>query len=186
MSQLSNNVMNQVSGADILGGVSGLVGLGTNRNLTPPTSNTTYNPNFEDSIMGQWLSVNPTALNFTWGVALEKPIITPKPNTSSSLPSIPSSAGTVNWLQPNPAMYDQDTLAYAQVVQNTQDLQGSLATDPQDWVINLNGWVFSAVGTTINNAKPVIANVDPLYQGIYIPLDQATLIRTCILFHADI
>lgn len=178
MSDVSSNIVNQASGANIAGGVSGLVGLGTNRGLASPSSNTTYNPSFDDSIMGQWLSVHPTALNFSFGVALEKPVVTPKPNTGASPPvlGLSSTAGTVHWLQPDHTAYDESTLAFAEV-NNSQALQTSLATDPQDWVVSLDGWVFLSGGNTISNRRQVVANVDPLYQGIYLPLDQATLIR---------
>ena len=177
MGSLSSNIVNQISGANIGGGVSGLVGLGTNRGIVQATSDQVYNPNFNDSIMGQWLGIHPTALNFSFGLALNKPIVTPKVK-GSSLASIPSSAGIVNWLAPDPTAYDPNTLVYANVLSNTEDLQTSLATDPQDWVVNLNGWTLVSGSNTIKNLKQVTANVDPLYQGIYFPLDAATLIRS--------
>ncbi|THH28213.1 hypothetical protein EUX98_g5963 [Antrodiella citrinella] len=182
MNNVASNVLNQASGANISDSVSGLVGLGTNRAVNASASNTTYTPNFGDSIMGQWLSVNPTAQNFSFGVAMEKPIIMPKFASASASPlaSVPSSAGTVHWLQPDHSAYDPSTLAFAEVMNTTQALEGSMATDPQDWVVSLDGWVVIAGGDTINNRKQIAANVDPLYLGIYIPLDQATLIHAAI------
>ncbi|TCD60281.1 hypothetical protein EIP91_010433 [Steccherinum ochraceum] len=181
MNDVSSNIINQASGANIAGGVSGLVGLGTNRGVPPSSSNTTFNPSFGDSIMGQWLGIHPTALNFSFGVALDTPVVTPKPNTvPSSAISAPSTAGTVHWLQPDDTAYDATTLAFAPVNSTQASLQASLATDPQDWVVTLDGWLFVSNGDSINHRQQIVANVDPLYQGIYIPLDQATLIHAAI------
>ncbi|KAH8092477.1 aspartic peptidase domain-containing protein [Cristinia sonorae] len=185
MRDVSSNVLNQVSGANVAGSVSGLVGLGTNRKVTSGGSSTpdlsTYTPNFEDSIMGQWLSIHPTALNFTFGIALNKPLLTPKKNTGTppTLPTIPSTAGIVHWLQPDDTAYDSKTLSWASV-NTSPDTQNPFATDPQDWIVNLDGWTVAVGPNTLRHNAPFVANVDPLYQGIYIPLDQATIIHAAI------
>ncbi|KAI0076923.1 hypothetical protein K474DRAFT_1662305 [Panus rudis PR-1116 ss-1] len=177
-------------------GVSGMVGLGTNRgqknnasisgsslNSSKPTS--TYQPNFEDSVFGQWLLLNPTADNFTFGVALNAPRVKPKqsPSGNTSLPpaepTLPytgDTAGIVHWLQPDPSYYDADTLQFV----TAGDSVNSLTSDPQDWTVAFNGWTFVDSANQVSNRQPIVVNIDPLYQGMYLPLDQATLIHDAI------
>jgi len=180
-------------GAVIGGEVSGMLGFGTNR--APPVSSapsnnasgavggqpSVYNASFQDSIFGQWLAMHPTALNFTFGAALNPPVV--KPSNSSAPPSnLPPTAGIFHWLGPDPTAYDSSTTSTVTVDNSlTASADGYAgATDPQDWTCALDGYQFFSGQNQITSRKQIVANIDPLYQGIYIPLDQARLIHDSI------
>lgn len=173
------------SGFTIGDGLNGMIGIGTNRNLAPRSSNSSaYSGNFEDSIMGQWLRANPQADSFTFGMALNSPV------AQAALRGVPSSnatggstdlagtpAGVVHMLQPDRSAFVDSSIAWAQVNNslNAQD-------DPQDWTVAFDGWTLVTDDGTNSHTKQITANIDPLYQGLYLPLDQASLIRTCYFY----
>ncbi|CAL1699905.1 unnamed protein product [Somion occarium] len=174
-------------GSLIGSGVSGMVGLGSNRNLAPRSSSnnsSVYGGNFEDAIGGQWLLANPQADNFTFGLALNSPIVQAalqgddsqnNAAAGGSPANNDSPAGTVHMLQPDHSFYSADTLSWA-----TVDNSLNPEDDPQDWTVPLNGWILISDGNQVNSRKTLVANVDPLYQGMYFPLDSATLIHSAI------
>ncbi|KAK7696113.1 hypothetical protein QCA50_000756 [Cerrena zonata] len=183
---VTNNVTTkfQDNSAAIIGqGLNGLIGIGTNRHLAPRSSNNSaYSGNFEDSIMGQWLMANPQADNFTFGMALNSPIVqatlrgeSPPSSGSTDGGSSDSAAGVVHMLQPDHSVYTADSLAWA-TVNNSLNPQD----DPQDWTVPLDGWTLVTGSNQVSSRKSMVANIDPLYQGMYIPLDQATLIHNAI------
>ncbi|KAI0782588.1 aspartic peptidase domain-containing protein [Abortiporus biennis] len=188
MNQQLDNPLAQLSNNVIGGTVSGMLGFGTNRNITSgsstPSPSSSYQPLFQDSIFGQWLLHHPTALNFTFGVALNPPAFNPTNSSSSTVSPAPSSAGVMNWLQSDPSAYDQSTLSWVDVdntlAASTNSDGSTDATDPQDWTVSLNGWTFISGDSQVTHHAQIVANVDPLYQGIYIPLDMARLLHDSI------
>lgn len=168
------------SGFTVGQGLNGLIGIGTNRNLASRSSNNSaYSGNFEDSIMGQWLRANPQADNFTFGMALSSPVVqatlrgdSSSNSTASENSAADTPAGVLHMLQPDHSAYVADSVAWA-TVDNSLNPQD----DPQDWTVPLDGWTLIAGTNQVNSRKQMVANIDPLYTGMYLPLDQATLIR---------
>ncbi|TCD60531.1 hypothetical protein EIP91_009927 [Steccherinum ochraceum] len=164
--------LNAASGANVgRDGVAGLVGLGLNLNSPGVVSaDSTYNPTFDDSIFGQFFLLHPDAANFTFGVELEAPrsVMSGEPAQAAG-----SDAGTVNWLQVDTSSYDPSTLSW-QWVNNQLPMQS--ATNTTDWIIPLNGWKIHSLSSDADhtNFTTVASNLDPMYQGIYLPLDVAT------------
>lgn len=181
MNQESTNIIQQASNAIIGNEIPGFLGLGTNRGPALNDSNL-YTPTFRDSIFGQWLSIHPTALNFTFGMALQPPIVKPRNASSNginaSLPAF-SNAGTLHWLQTDPSFYNSDQVSWVTVDYSLGD-SGDNGIDPQDWLVSLDGWVAICGNSEIKTQAKITANVDPLYQGIYIPLNQARSLRMSI------
>ncbi|KAH8106742.1 hypothetical protein BXZ70DRAFT_1060855 [Cristinia sonorae] len=164
-----SRLLSDASGANIgQDSISGLIGLGTNRNLVTTGNASTYNPSFDDSIYGQFLALHPNADNFTFGISLQSPVSTDTTKTSHS------AAGIIHWLQPDPSSYDSASLTWAQV-NNSLPLRA--ATDPKDWAVNLDGWVFVNGRKVVSNRAALTATVDLVYQGIFLPLSEASLIR---------
>lgn len=183
LSEESTNPLQDASDAAVGSGISGFLGLGTNRGPAPNGTNV-YKPAFLDSIFGQWLKTHPTAENFTFGMLLEPPVMTPKnfssPDTKIPLPT-KSSAGTLHWLETDPSFYRSDQVSYATVDYGLASSMSSV-TDPQDWVVGFDGWTATVTTggkatTQVSLRDTITANVDPMYQGIYIPLTQATTLR---------
>lgn len=160
--------------------ISGILGLGTNRGVSSNANATQiYKPTFLDSIPGQWLDANPTAANFTFGMTIKPPLVKPQLVDSNASISLPSnrSAGILHWLQTDTSFYQQDQLSYANV---DTSLATSVVTTtgPQDWLFPLDGWLVTTARGSVGNQTQLIANVDILHQGIYIPLRDAELMCT--------
>lgn len=98
-------------------------------------------------------------------------------DTLSGDPGSDIVAGLVNLLRPEDYAYNDGSLAWTQV---NNSLPVNAATDPKDWIFNLDGWIFlmSNDATRISNKAAMTVTVSPFYQGIYIPFNQAKLIRT--------
>jgi hypothetical protein len=151
-------------------GVSGIFGLGHNRGSALPGIG------FSDSIYGQWLPRNPTHDNFTFGMALQPP--TPKVKSGDE-------AGVLHWLKPDPSFYhtDQTTFTPVQLPKDTAQSQANSSSVAHDWSVALDGWQF-VIGTThLSNTESVVAAVDPLFPNIYLPANEAKLIRKDFLIH---
>ncbi|KAJ3488501.1 hypothetical protein NLI96_g2777 [Meripilus lineatus] len=162
--------------------ISGILGLGTNRGVSSNANATQiYKPTFLDSIPGQWLDANPTAANFTFGMTIKPPLVKPQLVDSNASISLPSnrSAGILHWLQTDTSFYQQDQLSYANV---DTSLATSVVTTtgPQDWLFPLDGWLVTTARGSVGNQTQLIANVDILHQGIYIPLRDAELMYVSI------
>ncbi len=181
VNQESTDSLQQASDAVVGSGISGFLGLGPNRG-PPSNSSGLYQPTFQDSIFGQWLHIHPTALNFTFGMALQPPVAKPKnvssPDAQVSLPSV-NNAGTLHWLQTDTSFYNSYQVSWLTVDYSLVGSENG-GTDPQDWLVSLDGWVAISGNSKIINQDKVTANVDPLYQGIYIPLDKARLLRMSV------
>ena len=146
-------------------GISGIFGLGTNR---APAGQSSSPIGFNDSIFGQWFPRNPGHTNFTFGMMLQPP--------SSSAGS---DGGVLHWLKPNSAFFKPDQVSWVNVdsaISATTN-NGSTTTPGQDWTVALNGWTATVGSTRLSNTQPVVAVVDPLFPNIYLPADQAKIIR---------
>ena len=166
--------------------MSGLVGLGAN--LVPQSSSQGgLRPGLNDSIYGQWLHNNPTALNFTFGMALQPPVVR-RNNASATDTATGNNAGSgiLNWLQPDTSMFQPDQVVYKTV--NNGASGGSAANNQngsvlpsnspsQEWSLSLDGWKLTSGDDIISNSKQVVASVEALYTELYFPQDQAKLIR---------
>lgn len=92
--------------------------------------------------------------------------------------------GVLNWLQPDPSMYQPDQVVY-KTVNNAAN--GTAAGNNgnalpnngtfQEWSLSLDGWTLTAGDDRITNSKQVVASVEVLYTELYFPQDQTRLIR---------
>ena len=155
-------------------GASGLLGLGTNR--FPAQSSSGYTPTFGDSIFSQWLQNNADQDSFRFGMDILPPVVTP---TNASAPGLASAApqssgaGTLHWLAPDTARYDQGGLTY-KTVQSNSSLVYSAGSQP-DWSVPLDGWKVSSAGESFASADQMMVSVDPYYTDIYFPAREAQL-----------
>jgi hypothetical protein len=168
--------------AQVGDGLSGLIGLASNKNTSSSVGNSSqYVPQFQDSIYGQWLSQNPTAVNFTFGMQLGVPLNIPRGNTSqskvTSMATPAGDPGMLHWLQPDTTAYDPSKVAWMNAgTANSSSASMSTSTST-DWYVSLDGWVLDAGDNHVSNTRSVVATVDPLYSDLYLPQDQASLIR---------
>ncbi|KAJ3553899.1 hypothetical protein NM688_g3373 [Phlebia brevispora] len=175
--------LEQDSNADIGSGLSGLIGIGTNRGS--PSNASGFSANFEDSIMGQFFLRNSAVANFTFGMMLNSPLNTPRGSNASSAPvdGAGTSAGVLHWLQPDPSAYDTSKVSWLNA---TNDAAGGVptvdtnTTGSGDWFVSLDGWVMNAGNNHVSNTQSVVATVDPMYTEMYLPADQARLIHDAI------
>ena len=150
------------------GGISGILGLGTNGGANGSSSS---GLGFADSIYSQWLDRNPARSNFSFGMMLNPPTIEPKDGTQ---------AGTLHWTKPDPSFFNPDTVAFKPVVDTSSvpgDQNNSMPNTGKDWTVSLDGWTATVDSTQLSNTDSVIAVVDPMYPNIYLPGSQAKLIR---------
>ncbi|KAF9019353.1 acid protease [Hymenopellis radicata] len=134
-------------------GTSGLLGLGTNAR----------SGQFEDSIVGKFLSLNPSQTNFTYGMAL-----TP-PNEVSS-----NSGGTLHLGGASQSHYQAPSVAW----KNLLPYNGS-ALDA-DFQMDLDGWTATSDAGTLTRQSGLIAIVDPYYTTTIFPQTEATLLYSTI------
>ena len=110
---------------------------------------------------------------------LGKPLNIPRGNGSTSQStSTPGDPGMLHWLQPDESAYDPSKLQWvsAGIAQQPTPFGNSSG----DWYVGLDGWVLDSGDDHVSNSKSVTATVDPLYTEMYLPQDQARLIRACI------
>ena len=100
-------------------------------------------------------------------------------NPPQSQPQAGSDAGTLHWLKPDPSFYksNQVSIATVQAAPAGSNANGTSNTPGQDWTVPLDGWAAVVGNTHLSNTQDVVAVVDPLYPNIYLPGDQAKLIR---------
>ncbi|KAI0691389.1 aspartic peptidase domain-containing protein [Cytidiella melzeri] len=173
------------SNAQVGIGLSGIIGLGTAKQTSPSTNHSVYTPQFSDSPFGQWLAQNPTALNVSFGMALNQPRNMVRSNNTSNvaMPSEDSAdAGILHLLQPDHTAYDSSKLVWKTVdlSANPQLPVSSNATSGADWFVNLDGWVMTSENNHLSNTESFIATVDPMYSDMYIPANQAKLIHDAV------
>ena len=152
--------------------LSGIVGFGANQQQ-PTTSSSAFQPSFSDTIFAQWLHNNPTALNFSFGMDLKSPPSSPAQSGGGDIST--SDGGNLDWLQPDPTKYDSSQVQWKSV--NNLASDGGSSSAAQDWSVSLDGFVFVAGENKIQNSKAVVGQVEPMYPNLYLPQDEATLIR---------
>lgn len=181
LNQPAQGQLAQASDAQVGNGLSGLIGLATNKNSTSTGNQAIYQAQFTDSIYGQFLQRNPSMTNFTFGVQLGKPLNVPRGNSSTNnVATASGDPGTLHWLQPDESAYDPSKLVWTDAGP-PQD-PAPFANSSGDWYVGLDGWVFTSGDNHVSNSKSVVATVDPLYTEMYLPQDQARLIRACISY----
>lgn len=178
LKNVSNNILEQAADMQLGKEVSGILGLGTNR-VTPPGTKGEYNASFEDSVIGQWFLTYPEPANFTFGMAVGAPVIVPQqdsnPAATAGVPA-DSDAGMIHLLQPDASYYKADQVSW--VTANASaggDITGSIP--PSDWTVVLDGWVASTQKNQLASKGQIVADLDPMYTALYVPQDQAALIR---------
>lgn len=182
VNQPAQGQLAQASNAQVGNALAGLIGLATNKNPSSSTNSSEYQPQFGDSIGGQWLNNHPTAVNFTFGMALGTPLLRARGNTSTSktLDTSAGDPGTLHWLQPDDSAYDPAQVQWKEA----GTLAGATSSNTTgDWYVSLDGWVLVSGDNHISNSKSVVATVDPMFTDMYLPQDQAKLIRTPIAHH---
>lgn len=112
-------------------------------------------------------------------MALNKPLNMARGNNTSTPPSDLGEAGTLHWLQPNSDAYDQSQLVWKNVDNSVtgQLPVSSNSTSGGDWFVGLDGWLVASGNNHITNTETVVATVDPLYSEMYLPQNEARLIR---------
>lgn len=79
-----------------------------------------------------------------------------------------ANGGVLHWLEPDSSFYEGNA-TFQNVISNPNSTS--------DWVVQMNGWTFSSGGKSISNAGQTFETaVDPFYNNIYIPQDEAQLI----------
>lgn len=171
-------VANQQNSSSVFAhGVSGIIGLGTNRISTPTTGNN-FTAGFNDTIFGEWLQRNLDQDAFQFGMSLNPPVLTPTSASSQAVASPTStSAGTLHWLQPDSSAYNTQQIVYKNVENNSSVTYAS-GSQP-DWSVVLDGWEFQGTDT-IETQQEFMASVDPYYTDIYFPMQQAQIINAAI------
>ncbi|KAF7791422.1 hypothetical protein EIP86_002438 [Pleurotus ostreatoroseus] len=182
----TSSQIEQGSGTLIGNGLSGLIGIGTNR--ATPDNTSGFSANFGDSIMGQIFMHYPGAVNFTFGVMLNKPLTTPRGNSTASTPvsGAGSSAGVVHWLRPDASAYDSSKLSWATATGGLTEYFPTISsnvTGAGDWMLNMDGWVLSSSSNHVSSSNSIFATVDMLYSELYLPADQAKLILIAQIFN---
>lgn len=157
--------------------VSGVVGLGTNR-VASRAANGSWAPTFEDSVIGQWFLTFPDRDLFTFAVAIGSPLIQAHQN-DSPLPTVPEAAaadaGILHLLQPDPSYYNPDHVSWITTNITTGTDSGDIPAS--DWSVVLDGWVAHTNNDQMSSQGKIVADFDPMYTNLYIPQDQAALIR---------
>lgn len=163
-------VVDQQSNGLLANGISGVFGLGTNGGSTVSSSS---GLGFNDTIYGQFLDRTPTRENFTFGMMLN-----PLPTQGS--PVVGSDGGILHWSNPDSSFFDPNQLTFKTVAStssSSSNSNGTTLNTGQDWTVELDGWIATVGNTHLSNTEAVVSVVDPLYPNIYLPGDQAKLIR---------
>lgn len=190
----TRNSLTGAANAQIGEEVSGIVGFGTNRQAAiaaAGTPNESYIPQYEDSFIGQFFHNWPEDANFIFGVQLNSPVVVPSPNGGvvpvASAASrtgngvlAGSDAGVVHLLWSDPGYYKTEGVAWVWVDPSATPTVENATVPPSDWAIVLDGWVASTQNTQLSSKGKIVADLDPLYTGIYIPQDQAEVIHASI------
>jgi len=172
----------QSAGSIFNNNLSGVLGLGTNRNAAASNpSGANFTAGFNDTIYGQWMNRNPAQDTFQYGMSLSPPITTPKNTTLSEQPTVTpkSDAGRLDWLQPDDSAYNKNSMAAVNVQSNSSANYSTSGGQP-DFTVELDGWTFKSGGSEASNNDILVTTVDPYYTDIYFPLSQAQLLNELI------
>jgi hypothetical protein len=104
------------------------------------------------------------------GMALNAPIAAASNSDSTS-------GGVLHWLQPDSSFYEGN--ASVQTVVTSPN-------STSDWLVQMDGWTFSSGGKSISGAgQDLQVSVDPYYNNIYVPQDEAHLICKLDVHYVD-
>ena len=186
-----NNVLQNAARVQLGYGISGILGLGIVSGNNTLSNSSLYDATPEDTFIGQWLHQNPSAANFTFGLALDPPVILPLPTSPSIRENVTdpieegvvgTPAGMLHLAQPNPSFFDSDSLVWVST-DGTGLLRSQNSTIPlSPWAIMLNGWSLVTSYNSLKSSGEMSVDIDPIYTGLYIPFDQALLIRKLLRF----
>jgi hypothetical protein len=189
------NSLQQAARMQLGSDISGIAGFGMNRQqgVAPSANASAYQANFEDSIIGQWFRQHHNAENFTFGLSLDSPAILPQMNsaplnnTSSTGAVIEgaagTSAGTLHLMQADESFFDADSVRWVDANVNSSMRSPESDLPPSDWTVILDGWTFSTRNNLLSSHGQIVADIDPMYTNIYIPRNQAILIRKVVPFN---
>ena len=174
---LAQNVLEEAAHVRLGSQVSGIIGFGTNRVPSKPGE---FCGSYEDSFIGQFFLQMPQLTNYTFGMALESPIIVPQQDSNattglSSASMIGSTAGILHLIQPDSSYYNADKISWTTT--NVSAGTNGSTVPPSDWTVVLDGWVASTKSNQVSSKGKIVANLDPLYTGMYVPQNQAAVIR---------
>ncbi|TFK31098.1 aspartic peptidase domain-containing protein [Crucibulum laeve] len=144
-------VMVNQSSSLISSGISGILGLGTNR----------LNGNFSSSTLGGWLSSNAALSNVSFGLSLNPPEISS------------SDAGQLHWLAPDPSAY-QGEVSWKDLI-TTTSLDSDWVFKMDSWMFNVTDG-----GSQSRNGGNMTTAVDPYNPNIIFPSDIAHSIHSSI------
>ena len=114
---------------------------------------------------------------------LGTPLNVPRGNTSQKSVITPQGdPGMLYWLQPDTSAYDPAKVVWMNAGQAPSNVSSNSSGD---WYVSIDGWVLRAGNNQVSNSKTVVATVDPLYTDLYLPQDQASLIRTCLVINPE-
>ncbi|KAI0932879.1 hypothetical protein AcW1_000129 [Taiwanofungus camphoratus] len=166
-------------------GVSGVIGLGTNRNAAGGSSSSNYSAGFNDTIFGGWLGRNLEQSQFRYGMDINPPVAVPQSTSSGDANSNlqnatpKQDAGMLHWLSPDSSAYDTQQLAYKTAQSNSSVIYSTSSGQP-DWTVQLDGWTFRSGGDVVSFQQEMVTTVDPYYTDIYMPFEQAQLLNNAI------
>lgn len=181
-------VVNNMQHNILRGEISGVVGLGTNRRHFDTTSGTSkfYRPTLEDSMVGQWLRQSPTAENFTFGLSLEPPVKLPQASRTSLNNSLSvtagTRAGTLQLLPLDQQLVASDSISWIDANVNSYMASRNGSITVSDWTVVLDGWSFTNGQIQSSSTGEIVVDIDPMYTNLYLPRDQALLIREFIYY----
>ncbi|ESK90247.1 aspartic-type endopeptidase [Moniliophthora roreri MCA 2997] len=131
--------------------VSGILGLGDNGR----------DRNFEATVLGNWLSKNPTQANVSYGLALNAPL------------EASEDGGEFHWLRPNNASFEEPVVWKPLIPANT-------STTQYDSFVQMDTYSFDGEGASISGPLDLLAVIDPFTSSIFFPQDQARAIYGAI------
>ena len=188
-----NNVLQNAARVQLGNGISGILGLGIVSGNNTLVNSSLYDATSEDTFIGQWLHQNPSAENFTFGLALDPPVMLPLPTSSSIRGSVNdpteegvmgTSAGMLHLAQPNPSFFDSDSLVWINTYDTKLPQSQNSTIPPSPWTVILDGWSLVTSYNSLKSPGEMSVDIDPIYTGLYIPFDQALLIRKLLRFDA--
>ncbi|KAJ3783820.1 aspartic peptidase domain-containing protein [Lentinula aff. detonsa] len=138
------NQSNSIFSSDI----SGIMGIGTN----------SREGLFNETPMAFWLANNPGQTNFSYGLALNSP------NDASSSSN---DAGTLHWLAPDEDFYEGDIVWKSLITSNSTN------TVNADSFIEMDSWNYQGNGVNISDYTGLVTAVDPLFNDLVFPQNQA-------------
>lgn len=112
-------------------------------------------------------------------MALGSPVTVRQQGDGSSSPSpsitAGSNAGVLHLITPDPSYYSTDQVSWLTANVSAGTSNGTVPLS--DWTVVLDGWVASTESNQLSSKGAIAVNLDPLYTDLYIPQDEAAVIR---------